>query len=153
MFDQLMPVFHNASKLAALEFISIKRATFGDKWLVSHPQSPGVAEILEYADGLTDTIGKIRNGMLQETQTQPSQQAAQMQDRLERVGRMAAGLPAELNGESATNIRTARRGEQVLGSAIDMPIQEAQDIMTHSKEIELQCAVAVQKGWFGKKPT
>lgn len=153
MFDQLMPVFHNASKLAALEFISIKRATFGDKWLVSHPQSPGVAEILEYADGLTDTIGKIRNGMLQETQTQPSIQAAQMQDRLERVGRMAAGLPAELNGESATNIRTARRGEAVLGSAIDMPVQESQEVFEDSLEAENRRAIAVTKGHWGKTAT
>ena len=153
MFDQLMPVFHNASKLAALEFTSITRATFADKWLVSHPQSPGVAEILEYADGLTDTIGKIRNGMLQETQTQPSQQAAQMQDRLERVGRMAAGLPAELNGESATNIRTARRGEAVLGSAIDMPVQESQEIFEDSLEAENRRAIAVAKGHWGKTTT
>ena len=151
MFDQLMPVFHNASKLAALEFIAIKRATFGDRWLISHPQSPGTAEIVEYADGLTDTIGKIRNGMLQETQTQPSIQAAQMQDRLERVGRLAAGLPAELGGESATNIRTARRGEAVLGSAIDMPIQETQEIFEDSLEAENQRAMAVSKGYWGRK--
>lgn len=151
MFDQLMPVFHNASKLAALEFISIKRATFSDRWLVSHPQSPGSAEIIDYADGLTDTIGKIRNGMIQETQTQPSMQAAQMQDRLERVGRLSAGLPAELGGESATNIRTARRGEAVLGSAIDMPVQEAQEIFEDSLEAENRRAIAVSKGHWGNK--
>ena len=153
MFDQLMPLYHNASKLAALEFISIKRSVFDDRWLVSHPQSPGAAEIITYADGLTDVIGEIRNGMIQQTQSQPSMQAAQAQDRLERTGRLQAGLPAELGGESATNIRTARRGETVLGSAIDMPIQEAQEIFEDSLEAENCRAIAVAKGYWGAKKT
>ena len=153
MFDQLMPLYHNASKLAALQFISIKRSIFGDKWLVSHPQSPGAAEIINFADGLTDTIGEIRNGMIQETQQQPSIQAFQMQSELERAGRLAAGLPAELGGESATNIKTARRGEAVLGSAIDMPIQEAQEIFEDSLEAENRRAIAVAKGYWGAKKT
>jgi hypothetical protein len=153
MFDQLMPLYHNASKLAALEYTAIKRSIFEDQWLVSHPNSPGQAQIITYADGLTGTIGEIRNGMIQESQTQPSIQAAQMQDRLERTGRLAGGLPAELGGESATNIRTARRGEAVLGAAIDMPVQEHQELFEDSMEAENRRAIAVQKGYFGSKST
>ena len=153
MFDQLMPVYHNASKLAALEYIAIKQSIFPEQWLVSHPISPGQAQIITPADGLTGVIGEIRNGMLQETQTQPSIQAAQMQDRLERVGRLAGGLPAELGGESATNIRTARRGEAVLGAAIDMPVQEHQEIFEDSMEAENRRAIAVMKGYYGAKAT
>jgi len=151
MFDQLMPIFYNASKLAALEYSSIKQSIFNNQWLVSHPNSPGQAQIITYADGLTNTIGEIRNGQIQETQTQPSIQASQMQDRLERVGRLAGGLPAELGGESATNIRTARRGEAVLGAAIDMPVQEHQEIFEDSMEAENRRAMAVVKGHWGKK--
>lgn len=151
MFDQLMPVYHNASKLAALEYIAIKQSIFPEQWLVSHPNSPGQAQIINAADGLTGVIGEIRNGQLQQTQTQPSIQAAQMQDRLERVGRLAGGLPAELGGESATNIRTARRGEAVLGAAIDMPVQEHQEIFEDSLEAENRRAIAVSKGYWGPK--
>jgi len=151
MFDQLMPVYHNASKLAALEYIAIKQSIFPEQWLVSHPNSPGQAQIINAADGLTGVIGEIRNGQLQQTQTQPSVQAAQMQDRLERVGRLAGGLPAELGGESATNIRTARRGEAVLGAAIDMPVQEHQEIFEDSLEAENRRAIAVSKGHWGPK--
>jgi hypothetical protein len=151
MFDQLMPVYHNASKLAALEYIAIKQSIFPEQWLVSHPNSPGQAQIINAADGLTGVIGEIRNGQLQQTQTQPSIQAAQMQDRLERVGRLAGGLPAELGGESATNIRTARRGEAVLGAAIDMPVQEHQEIFEDSMEAENRRAIAVAKGYWGAK--
>jgi hypothetical protein len=153
MFDQLLPIYHNASKLAALEYIAIKQSIFPSQWLVSHPNSPGQAQIITYADGLTGTIGEIRNGQIQETQTQPSIQAAQMQDRLERTGRLAGGLPAELGGESATNIRTARRGEAVLGAAIDMPVQEHQELFEDSMEAENRRAIAVQLGYFGSKAT
>jgi hypothetical protein len=153
MFDQLMPVYHNASKLAALEYIAIKQSIFPKEWLVSHPGSPGQAEVIVEADGLTGVMGEIRNGQIQQTQVQPSIQASQMQDRLERVGRLAGGLPAELGGESATNIRTARRGEAVLGSAIDMPVQEHQEIFEDSMEAENHRAIAVAKAYFGSKPT
>lgn len=153
MFDQLMPVFYNASKLASLEFIAIKRSIFADQYLVTHPGSPGQAQLITRADGLTGVMGEIRNGQIQETQTQPSIQAAQMQDRLERVGRLAGGLPAELGGESATNIRTAKRGEAVLGSAIDMPVQEHQEIFEDSLEAENRRAIAVMKSHYGSKPT
>ena len=152
MFDQLLPIFHNASKLAALEYISIKQSVFGDEWLVSHPNSPGQAQIITQADGLQGIMGEVRNGMIQQTQRQPSIQAAQMQDRLERVGRLAGGIPAELGGESATNIRTARRGEAVLGAAIDMPVQEHQEIFEDSLEAENRRAIAVMKAHFGSKP-
>lgn len=153
MFDQLLPIFDNASRLASLEYIAIKRSIFADQWLVSHPNSPGHAEIITEADGLTGVIGEIHNGVLQSTQTQPSMQAAQMQDRLERVGRLAGGIPAELGGESATNIRTARRGEAVLGAAIDMPVQEHQEIFEDSLEAENVRAMAVTKAHWGSKPT
>src|ERR1035437_7731898 len=153
MFDQLLPIYDNASRLAALEYIAIKQSIFPSQWLVSHPNSPGQAQIITHADGLTGTIGEIRNGQIQETQTQPSIQAAQMQDLLERVGRLAGGLPAELGGESATNIRTARRGEAVLGAAIDMPVQEHQEIFEDSMEAENRRAIAVMRGYFGNKAT
>ena len=153
MFDQLVPLFFNASKLAALEYHAIKKSIFGDEWLVTHPGSPGQAQIIVEADGLTGVRGEIRNGQIQQTQVQPSIQAAQALDRLERTGRLAGGIPAELNGESATNIRTARRGESVLGSAIDMPVQEHQEIFEDSLEAENRRAIAVMKGYFGSKPT
>lgn len=153
MFDQLLPIFDNAARLASLEYIAIKKSIFPDEYLVSHPNSPGLAEIIVPADGLAGIIGEIRNGMIAQSQTQPSMQAAQMQDRLERVGRLAGGIPAELGGESATNIRTARRGEAVLGAAIDMPVQEHQEIFEDSLEAENVRAMAVMKAHWGSKPT
>ena len=153
MFDQLLPIYDNASRLAALEFIAIKHSVFPKEWLVSHPNSPGLAEIMVEADGLAGIIGEVKNGMIQTSVSQPSQAASAMQDRLERVGRLAGGIPAELGGESATNIRTARRGEAVLGAAIDMPVQEHQEIFEDSLEAELRIAIAVDLAYFGSKAT
>lgn len=56
-------------------------------------------------------------------------------------------------GNSATNIRTARRGSEVLGSNVDMPIQESQEIFEASQEAENRRAVAVMKAYYGSKST
>lgn len=153
MFDQLLPIYENASKLASLEYIAVKQSIFTQKWLVSHPNSPGMAQIIVPANGMTGQIGEIRNGQIQEINSQPAMAAGQMQDRLERTGRLAGAIPAEEGGEAATNIRTAKRGEQVMGAAIDMPVQEHQEIFEDSMEAENRRAVAVEKGYFGSKQT
>jgi hypothetical protein len=66
---------------------------------------------------------------------------------------MTGNIPSELNGESGSNIRTARRGATVLGSAIDMPLQEYQEILANSMELENARAVAIMKSYYGKKPS
>ena len=77
----------------------------------------------------------------------------QLLDQLERNQRLSAGIPAEFGGESPTNVRTARRGEMVLGNTVDMPIQEYQEIFEMSAEAEIRRMVAVQKAYYGKKPS
>ena len=153
--DQMLPAYHKAAQLDALNILAIMRGIFPDTYVVGHPGDPQSPEIITDADGLMGIIGEVAHGQVITVgnPTAGAQAAEMAQDRLERSQRIVAGLPAEVNGESGSNIRTARRGEQVLGSAIDMPIQEAQDIMAVSKQIELKVGVAIQKGWFGKKPT
>jgi hypothetical protein len=142
-----------ASKLDALETIAVQRAIFADEWVVSHPNSPGTPKVVRMADGKTGQQGLIHNGMIQTIQPQPGIQTPQAIDRLERAQRIESGIPAELGGESGSNIRTARRGEMVLGAAVDMPIQEAQEILEVSLEAENRRAVAIQKAYYGSKTT
>ena len=153
--DQMLPAYHRAAKLDSLNLLAIARGIFPDQYIVGHPGDPQAPELITDADGMMGIIGEVAHGQLVSLGNSPAAaQSAEMAiDRLERQQRLVAGLPAELGGESATNIRTARRGEQVLGSAIDMPIQEAQDVMAASKQCELRAAVAVQCGWFGPKAT
>jgi hypothetical protein len=54
-----------------------------------------------------------------------------------------------MTGEAASNIRTARRGAQVLSSAIDFTIQEAQEIFEAALEEENVRAIAIDKAYFG----
>lgn len=153
--DQMIPAHRQAARLNALNELAIVRGIFQNEWLQGHPGDPQSPEIINYANGMTGVIGEVAHGAI--VAIGPAVGAAQMADmaidRLERSQRIGVGLPAEVSGESGSNIRTARRGEQVLGSAIDMPIQEAQEIMAASKEAELRRAVAVMKGWFGGKKT
>jgi hypothetical protein len=153
--DQMLPAYHRAAKLDSLNLLAIARGIFPDQYIVGHPGDPQSPELITDADGMMGIIGEVAHGQLVSLGNAPAAaQSAEMAiDRLERSQRLVAGLPAEINGESASNIRTARRGDQVLGSAIDMPIQEAQDVMTASKEAELRAAVGVMKGWYGSKAT
>jgi hypothetical protein len=152
-FDSLIGKYQRASKLDALQTIAVQRAIFPEEWVVSHPNAPGTAKIITHANGRTGQRGVIANGVIQTIAPQPNQMADQSIDRLERTERVEAGIPAELNGESGSNIRTARRGAQVLGSNVDMPVQEAQEILEVSLEAENLRAVAIQKSYYGKKMT
>jgi hypothetical protein len=153
MFDKLMPMYQRAAKLDALELLAIEQSVFQDEWIVSHPGSPGEAVVVTEANGLAGIRGRIRNGTIIPINKAPGPATTQAIDRLERAERLVASLPAELGGESATNIRTARRGEMVLGAAIDMPVQEHQELFEDSMEAENRRAIAVMKAYYGSKPT
>ena len=152
-FDQLFGMYQRQAKLDALETIAVFRSIFQDEWVVSHPNANGKPRIVEEADGKQGRRGMIENGMLQAVGIQTNQGVPLALDRMERAQRMTAGIPAEFGGESPTNIRTARRGEMVMGSTIDMPIQEYQEIFAASMEAEIRRAIAIQKAYYGKKPS
>ena len=149
VFDQILGMYQRASKLDALEAIAIFRSVFPEQWAMSHPQAPGQVRIIQEADGKRGVIGEIENGVIQSMTLQPSLQATTAIDRLERTQRGMAGLPAEMGGEAASNIRTARRGELLLGSAVDMPIQEHQEIISAAMEAENRRAIAIAKAYWG----
>src|SRR6185437_255687 len=134
---------------------AIVRSIFPKEYLQGHPGDPQSPEVITEANGLMGIMGEVAHGQV--VAISPAIGSAQMADmaidRLERSQRLAAGLPAELGGESGSNIRTARRGEMVLGAAIDMPLQEMQELMAQSKEAELRIATAIMTGYYGSKKT
>jgi hypothetical protein len=152
-FDALFGMFMAQAKMQAYEQLAVFRTIFPEMWVMSHPNSPGQAQIIQTADGKQGIIGEIANGMIQSFSPQPSLLTNTAIDRLERNQRVQAGLPAETGGESASNIRTAKRGEQVMGSALDPVIGEAQGIFAASFVAEDERAIAVAKGWWGGKMT
>jgi hypothetical protein len=70
-------------------------------------------------------------------------------DRLERQERLEGAIPAEFGGESGTNIRTGRRGENILSATIDFRVQEAQSIFEQSIMEEDKIAIAIEKAYWG----
>jgi len=70
-------------------------------------------------------------------------------DRLERQERLEGAIPAEFGGESSTNVRTGRRGENILSATVDFRVQEAQEIFASSLLEEDKTAIAIDKAYFG----
>lgn len=152
-FDQLMGIFFTQAQLQAYELIGVRRTIFPEQWVVSHPNAPGEARILTLADGKQGDIGEIANGTILTVTPQVSQMTSQAIDRLEQQGRVGAQLPAEVGGESATNIRTAKRGAEVMGSAMDPNIGEAQNIYSTLFAAADERAIAISKSEWGGKLT
>ena len=152
-FDQMLGMYQREAKLDALNTIAVFRNVFPDEWVVSPANSPTSPRIIQEADGKMGIRGVIDKGQIQIIHPQQTQDAQIAISNLERAQRMTGNIPQELNGESGTNIRTARRGASVLGSAIDMPLQEYQEILANSMELENSRAVKIMKAYYGNKPS
>ena len=149
-FDGLIGVFEWQAKLMALGGIAAERDIFPDEWAVSRPNESVNIEVR--ADGLSGQVGRISGGTLETKHNTPGSQTLQMISILERAIRLEGGVPAEFGGEAAGNIRTARRGAQVLSAAVDFAIQEAQQILEVSLREENIRAIAVDKAYYGAEP-
>lgn len=145
-FDGLVGLFWNQAMLMALEVIAVKRAIFEDEWIIGRPNE--TPQVITEADGLAGVRGELSGAVIQKLGSTPGVMTYQTLDRIERAMRLSGGIPAELTGESASNIRTARRGAQVLSSTIDFAIAEAQKIFEAALEEENVRAIAIDKAYF-----
>ena len=153
-FEAMMGMFHRQAKLDALNTISVQRNVFPDEWLIPHPNATGQEpRIVQNADGKMGVRGIVKNGQIIAMNPQPGSHSESTLDRLERSARLSAGIPSEWGGESGSNIRTARRGDSVMSAAVDPEIQETQEIFAASMEAEMRRAIAIQKAYYGNKPT
>jgi hypothetical protein len=148
-FDGLIPMYFKQAKLDALEYIAIEQGVFPRTWLVGRQgESP---QIVTMADGRKGEIGVVKGGVIQEENLNPGYKTTQAIDRLAAEQRTEGNVPAEMQGLSGTNIRTGRRGDEVLSNGIDFGIQEAQFAFQEALQEENRRAVAVAKAWFGNE--
>jgi hypothetical protein len=145
-FDGLLGLYWWQSKLMALGGIAAERDIFPEEWAVSRPNE--TVEVIVAADGPQGVIGEIAGGDIKSTHSPPGQATMLMIDRTERAMRVGGAVPAEFGGESPTNIRTARRGSEVLSSAVDFPIQEAQEVLAAALQEENVRAIAIAKAHY-----
>ena len=147
-FDNMIGMYYQQAKLMSLEVIAVEKGIFPDTYLVSRP-----GEVGRFLDGphpgRTGMVNIGAGGDIREVQSQPGYLTNPTIDRLERNQRVTAGIPPEFGGESATNIRTGRRGDAVLSAVIDYPVAEAQETFAYSLEQEDQIGMALAKAYDG----
>lgn len=150
-FDQALPMYEVQARLTNLEVAAVEKGIFPDTYLVSRPGE--VARIIDGPyDGRTGKLTVVAGGTVEDKGTNPGYQTNPTIDRLERAQRLTAGIPPEFGGESGTNIRTGRRGDAVFSGVVEVPIQEAQEILCASLEEENKRAVAIEKALHGSTP-
>jgi hypothetical protein len=149
-FDGVLGMYYTRARLQALTEIAIERGIFPEEYLVARPgENP---EIMQLADGKAGVLGVVKGGDIQQLQLNPGYKTDTALDRLERQERLEGAIPAEFGGESATNIRTGRRGESVLSATVDYRVQEAQEIFANSLLHEDKIAIALEKAYWGNQP-
>lgn len=146
-FDQMVGMYEMQSELWALQLHAVKRGIFAETY--AQYADPNSSDTFEPADPYLGEVGAIRGGQVVQFRTDPGFQTLPAIDRLERAQRLTGAVPAEMGGESASNIRTGRRGQQLMSSAVDFPVQEHQEILAASCEIENSLAVKIAKAYWG----
>lgn len=147
-FDNMIGMYFMQARLMALEVIAVEKGIFPDTYLVSRPNE--IARVIDGPhDGRTGMINIIAGGDIKEIQAQPGYLTNPTLDRLERSQRLTAGIPAEFGGESASNIRTGRRGDAVLSAVIDFPVAEAQETFAYALAEENEIAISLAKAYDG----
>jgi hypothetical protein len=149
-FDGVLGMYYSRARLQALTEIAIERGIFPEEYLVARAgENP---EILQMADSKNGVLGVVKGGDVQQFQLNPGYKTDTALDRLERQERLEGAIPAEFGGESATNIRTGRRGESVLAATVDYRVQEAQATFEASLLEEDKIAIAIERAYWGDAP-
>jgi hypothetical protein len=146
-FDGVLGMYYTRARLQALTEIAIERGIFPEEYLVA--RSGENPEILQVADGKAGVLGVVKGGDIKQLQVNPGYKTDSAIDRLERQERLEGGVPAEFGGESATSIRTGRRGDAVLSATIDYRVQEAQALFEASMAEEDKIAIAIERAYWG----
>jgi len=149
-FDGTLGMYYTRARLQALTEIAIERGIFPEEYLVARTgENP---EILQLADSKAGVLGVVKGGDIISRDLNPGYKTYEAIDRLERQERLEGAIPAEFGGESASNIRTGRRGENILSATVDFRVQEAQAIFETSILEEDKIAIAIEKTYWGDIP-
>jgi hypothetical protein len=148
-FDGMTGMFQMQARLMALTLIAVQRSVFTKEWLVGRPGE--LPEVLTEAVPEDGRTGVVTGGVLQPQQVTPPAIAMQMSEMLEANQRAQGGLPQEMSGQSPTNVRTGKRGADIMSAQVDFPIQEAQTLLARSKEAENTIGIAISKAYYGNQ--
>lgn len=149
-FDQMIGMYTASAKLWGLHLHGVARAIFGENWAVIPEGSSTTNPIVTPADPIEGTVG-VTTAPITQLRPDPGFQTIPALNMLERNQRLTGAVPAEFGGESASNVRTGRRGQQTLSAVVDFPVQEHQEILAASLEEENRVAIAIAKAYSGSR--
>ena len=149
-FHQLVGMYQAAAELDSLSRIATRAAIKQEAWLVENPGDD--AEIVRVPDQWNGIPGIVRGGQLDFRSPDPQFATRIGVSDLERSQRVTAGIPPELGGEAGSNVRTGRRGEQILRAVMDFGIQEAHDLLEVGGEVENELAALTDLHYFRRVP-
>lgn len=152
-FSQTVGMYVTQSMLMSLATIAVKKSVYPEKWAQSPANAPTLPTIEAVANSMTGEIGIVQNGQLQVVHTQLSGDLLQLMDRLERSARITGGTPSDVTGESATNVRTGRRGSDIMSATMDPQIAEDQARLRQCYEWEIEIGIRVMRTFFGDAPS
>ncbi len=144
-YEGMKGLYQMQAKLMALEYRYVANSVDPPTYFV---ESESGGDFVP-ADGPAGIPGRIpAGGALQVVNPPAGVGTNNMIDRLERAQRLEGGVAPDLGGESGTNIRTGRRGQDILSAVMDFPIQEAQEILAESQHLEDRLAIDEALAWF-----
>lgn len=148
-FDGTVGMYQAQAALMALTVIAQRRAVWPREWLVARPgEEP---EIINVPDPTKGIPGELQGGDLQTQVLDPSFRTLEVMDRLQEHIRAEGNAIPEFSGLSSSNIRTGRRGSQIMGASIDFTIAETQEIFAESLWEEDKLAIAVDRAYFNQR--
>lgn len=150
-FDGVIGLYQAQAQMMSLMVLGMQRAVWPELWMQDNPNSPEGAQIVRHADPLHGIMGHIAGGTISAIHPIPEAFAGNIVDQLERAIRIEAGVPAELGGESTSNVRTGKRGDAILSAVLDFPIQEEQELLEVAMREENRIAIEIDKAYFPTK--
>lgn len=147
-FDGMLGSYQMRSRLLALSYLAVEKGVFPDEWVL--PSQPNVEpEVVVQPNPRQGITGVVRNGTIYRQPPDPQYGSGLMLDRLEGQERSGGSAPAEFGGQGATNVRTGRRGAQVMGATVDEYIAAYQTRLAQSMVNEIDIAARIDRAYFG----
>lgn len=148
-FDNIMGMYATQAALMALHVHATVKAIWPTP-VLQNPNGMAIPQVVQRYDPETGEPMIVTNGILSYQNLDPSYRSLEVMDRIESSQRQTAALPPELGGTGGQNVRTGRRGSQVMAASLDFTIAEAQDDMAKSLREECVRAAEIDKYCFNE---
>lgn len=146
-FEGMLGMYQARAQLMALSIIATRKGVFPNWWL-SEGQDGRAPDIKSQPDPWTGRPGVV-TGRLTQEQVDPQYAVGQIINEIEAAERMTGSVPPDFGGSSATNVRTGRRGAQIMSAAIDFYVEEGQHLLARAMQDETSMSAEIEKAWFG----